>query len=99
VAVHSDGFIEVFGSDIDVRVVDVPHGGSARCERLAEQWIETTLPPRHRSVYFPGNVRAQHMPRVITPREIADTLLELALIRSINTLTALSKGEVASCTL
>jgi hypothetical protein len=82
VAIHSDGYIEVFGErDIDVRIVNVPAVGSVRGEILAEEFIELNLPPRHRAVYAPGMIRAAKCGRKVTPQEIADVRTSLQLLR------------------
>lgn len=82
VAIHADGFTEVFGErDIDVRIVNVPAVDSVRGEILAEEFIELNLPPRHRAIYAPGNVRAAKCGRKVTPQEIAEVRENLRLIR------------------
>lgn len=100
VAIHSDGYIEVFGDrDIDVRIVNVPAVDSVRGEILAEEFIETNLPPRHRAIYAPGKVRAAKLGRKVAPQEIAETKNNIALLRVIDTLSSISAGEATSCTL
>ena len=55
---HGDGHLEIFGDGIDVHLARVPYIGTPAGERLAEDWIEATIPRRFRPIYFPGLRRA-----------------------------------------
>ncbi len=85
VAIYCDGFVEVFGDkQVDAVVINVPSTGSTRGEILAEQFVELSIPARHRHIYVPGLVRASKLGRVVTPDEIHKSRLTLAMLRALD---------------
>jgi hypothetical protein len=85
VAIHSDGFVEVFGDkQVDAVVVNVPATGSKRGEVLAEEFIELNIPARHRHIYVPGLVRAAKLGRVVTPDDIHKSQTMIAMLRALD---------------
>lgn len=100
IAIYHDGYVEVYAEKhIDAHIVLVPYIGSAEGEILAEQYVGTNLPPRHRAIYAPGLIRASKLGRKITPQDIADTQTNMALLRTVDTLCGVISGEATTCTL
>lgn len=97
VVLHPDGFVECFGyHHVDVRVVIMPAMDSPSGEAIAEDYLTMMLPPRHRSIYMPGYLRAMGSVRTVTAQDIADQRMTLALMRTIDTLTAVNRDEVTT---
>lgn len=93
--VHHDGWIELYGErHIDARIVMVPAMSTAAGEIAAEQYIETILPDCYRRLYWPGNLRAAAMMRVVHPSDIARRNHELELLRSIDSACEILRGGV-----
>jgi hypothetical protein len=69
---HDDGWIEAYAErSVDVRIAVMPRMTTPAGKRLAEQYMELTLPRRYRALYWPSNRRAADMVRTITPADIA----------------------------
>lgn len=85
VAIHPDGFVEVFGQkNVDAVIVNVPAVGSKQGEILAEEFVEMNIPYRHREIFVPGLVRAAKVGRVVTPAEIKRTRNLIAGLRALD---------------
>lgn len=98
VLVHADGFLEVFaGKHVDVRVLNVPYIGTPEGEIEAERFIETTVPLRYRELYWPDLRRAMHMPRLVTPTSIAETRLNIELLKAIQNITPPDEVTTWTC--
>ncbi len=83
VAVHPNGFIQVFGprEKLDVRIVNLL-AVEPRDEALAEHYAELSLPRRHRAVFLPGGLVAMgNMNDCRTPEQEADRRHDLYIIR------------------
>ena len=92
---NADGWIGVYGgNNIDVQIAMMPHMTTPEGERLAEQYLELTLPKRYRVLYWPGNRRAADLVRVITPQDIAQRKWELEMMTTLDAIAARSKGGV-----
>jgi hypothetical protein len=53
---HSDGWLEVYGRGIDVRVETALHANSIADELFAQRYLQDSLPPRFRRAYDGGCV-------------------------------------------
>ena len=82
-----DGWIQVFGN-VDARLVMVPevpadagHFYNAAGEILAERFIESTLPERHRKIFTGGLLSAADKIETLRPRDVARRLAMVELMR------------------
>ena len=55
-------------------------------EIQAEEYVESSLPKRYRDVYWPGNLRAADMMRVVRPTDVVRRDYDLELLRAIQQL-------------
>lgn len=95
VVIHPDGYVETYCRDADVHVVVMPSMESVDGERLADEYLASTLPKRHRSIYAPGLVGATGQVESISPSDIVHRNVMRGLVRAI---TAMTNQEVTSCT-
>ena len=73
VVTNSDGFFEVYAAkNIDVCVVSRPHTESQAGERLADRYLDATLPQRHREIFEPINLRWQGICETVMASDLAD---------------------------
>ena len=62
---HSDGWIEAYAErHVDVRIEIAPYMTTPEGERLAEGYVELSLPRRYRDLYWPGMRRAGRVPQM-----------------------------------
>lgn len=94
VVLHPDGYVETYCRDADVVVVVMPSMESADGERLADEFLASSLPKRHRSIYAPGLIAATGQVETIRPSEIIHRNMMRGLVRA---LTAMTNQEVTSC--
>ena len=97
VVLNSDGFVEAYADQslVDVHIVNKPAMTSNAGQILAEQYLETEIPRRHREIYFPGNLVDTNQVRTRTPDDIADRETGLALCNVRSEIGKESKVEVA----
>ena len=89
---HHDKWVEVYAEkNIDARVAVMPHMTTPEGERLAEQYLELTLPKRYRALYWPGSRRAADMVRTIKPQDIARQKWELEMMTTLDAIAARNK--------
>jgi hypothetical protein len=85
VLLHGDGWVEAYAErHVDVRMQVVPYAATPQGERLAEEYVDQTLPHRYRDVYWPGMRRAADMVRVILPIDIAQRNWELERLQALD---------------
>lgn len=69
----SDGWISVFGSDrVSARVVVRPHSENIRLAQGLDEYVSLQIPRTHRSVYWPGCIRATGQVEKLTLQQVAD---------------------------
>jgi len=84
VVLFSDGWIEVYGPDtLDVLVVNRLHVTSPDTGKLADEYIDATIPPAYREVCRPGNLRAVGQCRKVTAEDEIDRRHALHLVRGL----------------
>jgi len=89
VVLHADGYVETFGQrHIDARIVTMPAMGTKEGERVADDYLELTLLPRHREIYFPGLIRATGNVQTVTPGAMAHQNVCLSIVRTADRLKA-----------
>lgn len=82
---HPDGHLEVFAEkNVIVRIERVPVAHSRDAERIAEDFLERSLPPVWRDMYFPGNRRATGTATPLFPSKIRDANQIERLLDSLN---------------
>ena len=92
VVLHHDGWVEVYGEhSIDVHIAVMPRMATPEGERLADEYLELTLPKRFRKIYFPGNRRAADMMRKVTPQDIAEKKWAQEMCKVIGNIAARNK--------
>lgn len=89
VLLHWDGWVEVFGH-VDARILNVPDVPPAADqfynpagEILAEQYVETQLPVRHRKAFMPGLRTAVSQIETLRPRDIQRRKANADFLKSI----------------
>ena len=88
---HADGYLELFGPEhITAKIVRCPVAFNAEMETMAEDFLELSLPPVWRSLFFPGYCRASAMLRPLLPTEIQDSKVVAELLKTLNSI-----GETA----
>ena len=70
---------------------DAPAAFNPDMEVMAEDYLEESLPPVWRSLYFPGYCRASAMLRPLLPTEIQDSKVVAELLKTLNSI-----GEAAA---
>jgi hypothetical protein len=84
VVLHPDGWIEVYGDDLDVCIMTKLDGGDIPAvEVMAEQYMDLDLPRRFRPLYFPVKLRATGQCERRTPAAELQRLRELRLVRKL----------------
>ena len=82
VVLHPDGWVEIYGENLDVCVVTKLDGGDIpAAEVLAEQYLDLDIPRRFRPLYFPVNLRATGQCETRTPEGELRRLRELRFVR------------------
>ena len=77
IAVHPDGYIEVFGDkSIDVKIARFPVAETVRGELISEACFLLALPLRHRELFDRRLLRANGTARPLTP-EVARAALQV----------------------
>lgn len=96
VVLHHDGYIEVFGDDsIDAQVAVMPHMPTQEGEVLAERYLTKQLPRRHRTVYFPGMLRATGQVETLRPTDINRRKTGLAFLQCVDQLQSQAMQEAS----
>lgn len=67
---HADGFVEVFGEDIDALFLNIPTMSSSAGEIMAEDYVSSVIPQRYQDIYFPGNRICAGQLQSITPQNL-----------------------------
>ena len=82
-----DGWVELYGH-VDARIINVPdvpppadHFYNPAGEILAEQYVESELPLRHRKVFMPGLRATVGQLEMLRPRDIARRQVMAELMR------------------
>ncbi len=89
VVLSSDGFVEVFGGrEVDCHVAQRLAVDSIEAERMAEEFLDGTLPKRFRELFLPGMLRATGLVERITPEKALDTLWQLEILKGLRELRA-----------
>ena len=82
----SDGAVYVYGTKrVSVRVVVRPHVTAPQGGQSCDDYVELSLPRRHREVYAPGCVRAVGIVETLRPSDIVrrdNTLRRLELLET-----------------
>ena len=58
IVLHSDGWVECYADDVDLRVVTKIHATTPEAGVLAAEVMEDQLPERYRAIYWPRKCRA-----------------------------------------
>ena len=86
IVAHSDNFIEVYGDNIDVEITRSPVASSTEAERLAEDIVEACLPPRFKSLYWPGKAKATASLRPLHAQTAHEALFVSKLLPALNSM-------------
>lgn len=94
---HADGHLEVFGSEnVIVRIERLPVTNSRDAEAIAEDFLERSLPPIWRELYFPGMRRATGTAQLLLPSTIRRATDIEQSLQSLNSVLESLKQEEAS---
>lgn len=89
VVAHSDNFIEVFGpKNVTVLIARCPTTGGLDGEELAEDYLESSLPPRWQELYFPGYLRASLANRPLVPSVMDESQWTRDFLTGINNMSS-----------
>jgi NADPH-dependent 2,4-dienoyl-CoA reductase/sulfur reductase-like enzyme len=87
VILSSNGFVEVFAErEVDVHIAQGLHVETIEGERLAEEFLDGTLPKRFRELFLPGMLRATGLVERITPERALYTLWQLEILKGLREL-------------
>lgn len=86
---HPDGYVEVYGDDIDVVVAQLPDVTTAEAEIAAEELVATSLPASHRELFVPGRLAESHLVERVTPKD----LMRRRTMRQLHAAIAAHGGE------
>jgi len=87
VVAHADNHLEIFAAKhVDVKIVRCPASFTDEMKGMAEDFVEQTLPPAWRSLYFPGFCRKSEMLRPLLPSTIQDAKLVRGLLKTLNSI-------------
>lgn len=87
IVAHGDGYIEVFGKNIDVHIANMTTTSNVAGEIVAEDYLRHSLPMPYRDIYFPGMLRKTGTVEEIRPADIATRQLNLSILRVANSMT------------
>ncbi len=81
IVTHGDGTFDVHAENLSVNIVKTPYLGGSYQFPQAEDYLEETLSPFWRKLYFPGLIKASGDTRPLTPSsiqeaEFVDSMLE-----------------------
>lgn len=94
VVLHGDGWIESFADrHVDIHIAIMPRMETAEGQIAAEQFLETNLPHRYKSLYWPGNRRAADMVRTIRPSDAARLEWNLAFLKAMADAGKMLRGD------
>ena len=86
---HPDGYVEIYGDDIDVVVAQLPDVTTAEAEIAAEELVAISLPASHRELFVPGRLAESHLVERVTPRD----LMRRRTMRQLHAAIAANGGE------
>lgn len=95
VVAHPDGFLEVYGDNIDVHIVTPLVMHTTAGEALADEYLDATLPWRFRALHTADNLVAVHQVKPVRPTDEAERLLRLELVRAAAAVRGEQQEEVA----
>ena len=85
----SDGFVEVFGGrEVDCHVAQRLAVDSIEAERMAEEFLDGTLPKRFRELFLPGMLRRPGLSSGLRRKRRIDTLWQLEILKGLRELRA-----------
>ena len=67
---HPDGYVEIYGDDVDVVVAQLPEVTTAEAEVAAEELVAASLPASHRDLFVPGRLAESHLIERVTPKDL-----------------------------
>lgn len=79
IEVAADGFITVYGSGVDCRIVIRPWASTVKAGLLVDELIDEALPHRHRQIRCQRSIAATGQVRKLTPERLRSTVAVLQL--------------------
>lgn len=95
VVAHPDGFLEVYGDNIDVHIVTPLSMYTAAGEVLADEYLDATLPWRFRDLHVMPKLRAMHQVKVVRPSDEVGRVLRLGLVHAAAAVRGEQQEEIA----
>lgn len=86
---HPDGYVEIYGDDIDVVVAQLPDVTTAQAEIAAGELVATSLPASHRELFVPGRLAESHLVERVIPKD----LMRRRTMRQLHAAIAANGGE------
>ena len=80
---HSDGWVECYGKEVDVRIVCKPHAATAEAGILAEEYLDRILPQRYADLYWPRLLRSATMCKKVTADDLLASEELMACLREL----------------
>lgn len=85
IVAHGDGWLEAYAErHVDVMLVQPPYVLGIAGERLADEWLDATLPRRYADLRWPILRRAAERLRAVRPSDILRRQLDLDLLRALD---------------
>lgn len=86
---HPDGYIEAYADqNVDVHIAQMPKMGTTAGRIAAEQYLDASLKPRYRDLYWPYKKRAADMVREVHPSDIAERNWRLDMLNVLDRIGA-----------
>jgi hypothetical protein len=82
---YPDDFLELFGpKHITAKIVRCPAAFNSEMQRQAEGFLELSLPPAWRPLFYPGYCRASASLRPLLPTTIQDAKVVSKILRTLS---------------